>query len=198
MVAGSILPVSYHNNKVYFLFGKENPMEDSAKGFSDFGGRIEEGESPYDGALREGAEELTGFLGDKEELHRLIQRQGEIYTHTSDTYHVHMFYYPYDENLVKYYNQNHDYLWSHMDTKILNESKLFEKIEIQWFEARSLKKHVKKFRPFYQKIVMEMLKEMPAIERFVKSKRRHNKTHKKKGDSGSLVKRTWKISKNTL
>lgn len=35
MVAGSILPITLHEGKLYFLFGKENPMEDSAKGFSD-------------------------------------------------------------------------------------------------------------------------------------------------------------------
>ena len=40
MVAGSILPVAYYKNKLYFLFGKENPMEDSSKGFSDFGGGV--------------------------------------------------------------------------------------------------------------------------------------------------------------
>ena len=41
MVAGSILPVTIHNDKLYFLFGKENPSEKSAKGWSDFGGRLE-------------------------------------------------------------------------------------------------------------------------------------------------------------
>ena len=45
MVAGSILPVAMENGKLYFLFGKENPMENSAKGFSDFGGRIEKNDS---------------------------------------------------------------------------------------------------------------------------------------------------------
>jgi predicted NUDIX family NTP pyrophosphohydrolase len=63
MVAGSILPITIHNNKLYFLFGKENPMEDSAKGWSDFGGRVDAGETPFTAALREGGEELTGFLG---------------------------------------------------------------------------------------------------------------------------------------
>ena len=62
MVAGSILPVALHKGKLHFLFGKENPMEDSAKGFSDFGGRVDAGETPFTAALREGSEELTGFL----------------------------------------------------------------------------------------------------------------------------------------
>ena len=36
MVAGSILPIALNEKgELCFLFGKENPMEDSAKGFSD-------------------------------------------------------------------------------------------------------------------------------------------------------------------
>ncbi len=62
MVAGSILPISFNTKgELCFLFGKENPMEDSAKGFSDFGGRLENNETPFQGALREGSEELTGL-----------------------------------------------------------------------------------------------------------------------------------------
>jgi 8-oxo-dGTP pyrophosphatase MutT (NUDIX family) len=77
MVAGSILPVTIHNNKLYFLFGKENSMEDSAKGWSDFGGGVDKGETPYSTALREGGEELTGFLGDKKNIQKLINdREG--------------------------------------------------------------------------------------------------------------------------
>ena len=44
MTGSSILPVSIHNEKIYFLFGKETELEQSAKGFSDFGGGIEKGE----------------------------------------------------------------------------------------------------------------------------------------------------------
>ena len=73
MVAGSILPVTIYKNQLYFLFGKENQLEDSAKGWSDFGGRLENNETPYQAALREGAEELTGFLGDSKELNKLIR-----------------------------------------------------------------------------------------------------------------------------
>ena len=64
MVAASILPVALHKGKIYFLFGKENEMEDSAPGFSDFGGRVENSESIMETALREGSEELCGFLGE--------------------------------------------------------------------------------------------------------------------------------------
>jgi 8-oxo-dGTP pyrophosphatase MutT (NUDIX family) len=178
MVAGSILPVSFHKGKIYFLFGKECPAEESAKGFSDFGGGVKEGETPYEGALREGAEELSGFLGDKHELHKLLKRQGRLYTHVSDTYHIHMFYYPYDESLIKYYNQSHAFLWEHLDKTTVHDTCLFEKIEIQWFDANTLKTQLRHFRPFYRKIVLELLEDIDKIKQFVQTKQKHNRTKK--------------------
>ena len=74
MTGSSVLPVSLHEGKLYFLFGKENDKEDSAKGFSDFGGGIEKGESKMETAIREGAEEITGFLGNPEQLKKLIKK----------------------------------------------------------------------------------------------------------------------------
>jgi hypothetical protein len=106
MVAGSILPITIHNDKLLFLFGKENPDEKSAKGWSDFGGKIEHTETPFEGALREGSEELTGFLGNKSQLKKLIRNNGGIYKLKLNSYHIHMFYIEYDENLPKYFNQN--------------------------------------------------------------------------------------------
>ena len=76
MVAASILPICIHNGKLHFLFGKENPMEQSAKGWSDFGGRKEANESIFKAALREGSEELTGFLGDENKLKQTIRKNG--------------------------------------------------------------------------------------------------------------------------
>jgi hypothetical protein len=37
-MGAGILPTTIHNGKLYFLFGKEGKYEDSAPGFSDFGG----------------------------------------------------------------------------------------------------------------------------------------------------------------
>ena len=112
MVAGSILPITIHNDKLYFLFGKENELEKSAKGWSDFGGRAEAGETPYKAALREGSEELTGFLGNKNQIQKLINKNGGVFKITHNSYHVHMFFLKYDENLPKYFNKNHYFLWN--------------------------------------------------------------------------------------
>lgn len=166
MVAGSILPITIYNNELFFLFGKENSMEDSAKGWSDFGGGCENGETPYKTALREGGEELTGFLGDGKNIQKHIRENGGIYKLTKDTYHVHMFYIDYDENLPKYYNNNHRFLWERMDKTILNKSKLFEKIEIGWFSIHDIKKHRNKFRIFYRTIADLFLEDVENIRTF--------------------------------
>jgi 8-oxo-dGTP pyrophosphatase MutT (NUDIX family) len=165
MVAGSILPFTIHNGKVYFLFGKENSLADTP-GFSDFGGGVEGNEDPFQTALREGGEELTGFLGDSNALDILIKKNGGFYKIIHNTYNIHVIYIDYDENLPKYYNQNHEFLWKRMNKKYLNNTKLFEKIEIKWFSISHMKKHKNKFRNFYQEIVPKIIHEVPFILKY--------------------------------
>ena len=183
MVAGSILPITFNeNNELCFLFGKENPMEDSAKGFSDFGGRLDKNETPYDAALREGSEELTGFLGNKKKLRKLIKKNGGYYNLINESYHVHIFYMEYDKNLPKYYNDNHMFLWNAMDKNVLNDSKLFEKIEIDWFTEKQMKSRRSEFRNFY-KIIVDMLLNDDEIKKFAE------KCRNKKGKKSKTVKK---------
>ena len=166
MVGSSILPVAIRNRKLYFLFGKENPLEDSAKGFSDFGGGNESSESLYETAIREGAEELTGFLGDGKQLQTLMHKHGKLFKiNHKDQYHVHIFLMDYDENLPKYYNNNHQFLWRQMNKNVLNESKLFEKIEIEWFTPKMMRERRNEFRPFYREIVDHILKKEHMIRK---------------------------------
>jgi len=187
MTGSSILPVTIHNGELYFLFGKENEKEKSAKGFSDFGGGNENGETLYDTAMREGAEELTGFLGDATTIRKHIERNGGVYhINHNDQYHVHIFYLNYDDNLVKYYNQNHAFLWKKMDTDYLSKTKLFEKIEIQWFSLKEMKERRKEFREFYREIVDGFLGEhLSKIKTFIqkvskKQKQKFGRTTRKK------------------
>ena len=183
MVAGSILPVTIHNNKLYFLFGKENPMEDSAKGWSDFGGGVENGETPFSTAMREGGEELTGFLGDGKNVKKLIHKNGGVYKIQHNNYHVHIFFLEYDENLPKYYNNNHIFLWERMDKNVLSKTKLFEKIEINWFSIEDMENKRSEFRNFYQEIVDKFIENKENIYKFIEKKvkkisKKHNVTKK--------------------
>jgi 8-oxo-dGTP pyrophosphatase MutT (NUDIX family) len=174
MVAGSILPVTIHNNKLYFLFGKENPMEDSAKGWSDFGGGVENGETPFTTAMREGGEELTGFLGNGKNIKKLIQKNGGVYKIQHNKYHVHIFFLEYDEDLPKYYNNNHIFLWERMDKNVLSKTKLFEKIEINWFSIEDMENKRNEFRNFYQEIVEKFIENKENIYKFIDKKMKRN------------------------
>ena len=201
MPGSSILPVAIHNNKLYFLFGKENSLEDSAPGFSDFGGGIENGETPFETAVREGSEELTGFLGNPSQIRQHIKKMGGTYafTHTNSknstqNYTVHVVKYPYDPILPKYYNNNHHFLWNRMNRKFLKSTKLFEKIEIEWFCEDELKKRMSEYRPFYREVIETLLQKTEQIREFInknktssrnssiryinKSKNKLNKTHR--------------------
>ena len=175
MPGSSILPVSIHKNKLYFLFGKENSLEDSAPGFSDFGGGMEDGETPFETAVREGSEELTGFLGTPGDIKKHVKKSGGMFafTHTNSknsnlNYTVHIVKYPYDPIMPRYYNNNHNFLWDRMNRQFLKSTKLFEKIEIEWFCEDELKKRMHEYRPFYREVVETLLQKLHQIREFVK------------------------------
>jgi hypothetical protein len=182
MPAGSILPVALHGGKLYFLFGKENPMENSSVGFSDFGGGKESGESFYDAAIREGCEELTGFFGSRSQLKARIRKNGgalaiPYHFENGNEYRVHVICTDYDESLVEHYNNNHRFLWEHkaISNNTLNGSKLFEKIEIQWVCETQLRSFMPKMRAFYRDIAKLLITKIPKIKAFI---RRGNKSRR--------------------
>lgn len=90
MTGSGFLPVSYVDNKLMFLFGLESVCESSAKGWSDFAGGMEKNENEnsdkdiYHSALREFAEETTGFLGGPREIDELVKRNGGYVKYSYD------------------------------------------------------------------------------------------------------------------
>lgn len=189
MTGSSILPVTIKNNKLFFLFGKEHAT-DNSPGFSDFGGGVEKGEDIFETAMREGGEELTGFLGDAKEIKEKIKKAGGCYKiiynfpdNSDNSYHIHIFKIDYDENLPIYYNANHNFLWKNMNSETLKRTKLFEKTHIQWFSIDDMKKRRSEFREFYQNILDRIIFEEKTILKFLKtitSKNLKRKTRKNK------------------
>lgn len=175
-MGGSILPVTIHNNKIYFLFGKERDIDENP-GWSDFGGGTDKGETLFQTAIREGGEEMTGFLGSSADIKKLLNKYGtynvdyksEGYT----TYRCHIFPMDYDDKLPFYYNNNQQFLQKRLDQKVIRNTKIFEKTQIKWFSFNEIKKDIKQFRSFYQNIVHLILGNKSAIEGFV------NKSFKK-------------------
>lgn len=187
MVGCSILPVTIVNNKLHFLFGKEH-SSDTTPGYSDFGGGNEKGESVYETAMREGGEELSGFLGGPSDIKKLIRSSGGYYKLTynfpdqnGNAYHIHLFHMNYDENLPKYYNANHKYLWERMNNEYLKSTKIFEKCKIDWFSQDDVSNRRSEFRSFYQNITDMILDHEPEIRTFLnKTKKRKQKKHTRK------------------
>jgi hypothetical protein len=185
-MGASILPISIINNNIYFLFGKERDIDENP-GWSDFGGGTEKGESYLDTACREGSEELTGFLGDEDQIKTLIMKNGtfiiDFNSNGHSTYKVHLFPLKYDPMLTHYYNNNQIFLQNKLDPKIIKNTKLFEKTQIKWFSFSDIKKKKSEFRSFYQNIIQLILENKVNITKFLKKKNNFlnkNYFHKKK------------------
>ena len=172
-MGGSILPVTLHNNKICFLFGKERDVDENP-GWSDFGGGTDKGESFIQTACREGGEELTGFLGSSADIKKLLNKYGtynidlKSQNHQYGTYRCHIFPMEYDEMLPYYYNNNQRFLQKWLNPKIIKNTKIFEKTQIKWFTFDDIKKQRNEFRSFYKDIIDMILKDRLNIEEFIK------------------------------
>ncbi len=125
-MGAGILPTTIYKNKLYFLFGKENKYEDTAPGFSDFGGGTDNKETYMETAIREGGEELTGFLGSDEELKKMLERNGtyniDNKTPHGSIYRIHIFPMTYDPLLPFYYNNNQRFLQKLLEPVVIKKN----------------------------------------------------------------------------
>ena len=186
-MGAGILPTTIRNNKLYFLFGKENRFEDSAPGYSDFGGGTDDSETYLQTAVREAGEELTGFLGGDKDIKKLLNKHG---TYNIDyksgekfsVYRMHIFPMEYDPMLEFYYNNNQRFIQKRLDPSVIKASKIFEKEEIRWVCVDDIMKMRREFRSYFQNIADMIYAERVAIKRFVvKSlKKTKNRTLKKR------------------
>jgi len=175
-MGGGILPVAIKNNKIYFLFGKENELDDTP-GWADFGGGKEEGETPLETATREGSEEINGFLGSANKLKEIVKKN-KVVTIQFKEYTTYIFYMDYDDKLPYYYKNNYEFFSRYLPhVKHKKDNGLLEKAKIKWFSYDELKKNKNEFRGFYQNIVDLIIKQEKNICNKLRSK---NKTRKQR------------------
>ena len=168
-MGAGVLPTTIRNGKIWFLFGKENKFEKSAPGFSDFGGGPNGKESQFDTAIREGGEELTGFLGSDEQLRKMCMVRGTYNIDlTAIKYRTHIFPMKYDPYIEKYYNNNQRFIQKHLDPEVIKTSKIFEKAEIKWICIDDLHKMRPKFRHFFANVIDQIIEQKDDIEVFMK------------------------------
>lgn len=195
-MGAGILPTALYKGKLYFLFGKENKYEDSAPGFSDFGGGTDNSETYIQTAIREAGEELTGFLGSDKDIKKMLQKHGtyniDYKSGNHSTYRMHIFPMVYDALLPFYYNNNQRFLQKRLDPKIIQNSKIFEKEEIRWVCVDDLTKMRSQFRYYFQNIVDMILREKKQINSFIKKSinlRKSKKQNTKKNKNKTLKKK---------
>ena len=180
-MGAGILPAAIHNNKLYLLFGKENKYEDSAPGYSDFGGGTDNTETFLKTAVREAEEELTGFLGNKEVITNLLKKGTyniDLLSEKYSTYRCHIVKYNYDPMLPFYYNNNNRFLQKKIPN-IIKRSKIFEKQHIKWVCVEDLPKLRNTFRHFFRDVIDEIYSKRVAIKSFVKNQKFNKKKTKK-------------------
>jgi 8-oxo-dGTP pyrophosphatase MutT (NUDIX family) len=171
-MGAGILPTTIHDGKLYFLFGKEGKFEDSAPGFSDFGGGSDNSESYFETAVREAGEELTGFLGNDADIRKMLKKNGTYnIDYTSNighkTYRMHIFPFEYNHWLTHYYNNNQRFLQKNLPDEVFKTTKIFEKAEIRWVCVDDLAKMRQQFRSYFQNIVDMILQQKDAIKKFI-------------------------------
>lgn len=171
-MGAGILPTCIYKNKVYFLFGKEHEYCDTP-GWSDFGGGPDNSETYMQTAIREGGEELTGFLGSDADLSKMLKKGTFNIDYKSNghsIYRMHIFKMNYDPALPYYYNNNQRFLQSHLDPAIIKKTKIFEKAQIRWICIDELPKMRKEFRSYFQDIVTIICDKKQDIYRFINKK----------------------------
>ena len=151
-MGGGIVPIAKYNNTIYLLFGKEV----HGKQWSDFGGGKEGDETRFQTAIREGCEELNGFLGCEHSLKKQVSNN-LIATVDTEQLRTYLFEVKYNKDLPFYFNNHHKFINKKLPNKV-NKNGLFEKSHIKWFTIQELKKSRSSFRPFYRKVVDNIIK----------------------------------------
>lgn len=181
MTGVGFLPVAMYKNKLYFLFGKERDRpNETARGWADFGGGSEEGETTYQTASREGAEELSGFLGNQKKIRSLLNKKKLVIKTDDKNYTTFIVPIEYDENLPKYFNNQISFINGYVGNYKLNNTTMYEKQEIKWYTLNMLQTHKKKFRTFYQEVVGKILKNKSTIQKLFKGKKTKKQTKTRK------------------
>ena len=161
-MGGGILPAAIHKNQLFFLFGKENNSADTP-GWSDFGGGKEGQERPITTSVREGYEELSGFLGSRSQINTQV-KDNLICSVESKNYTTFIFKAEYCPMLPIYFNRNFKFMKNHAP-HILSKNGLYEKSEIKWFTPEDVRQNRGHFRSYYDN---EFLDAILAEEKNIK------------------------------
>ena len=159
-MGAGILPITIFKGTLYLLLGQERQEHL----WSDFGGSSNKRELPFKTAIREGAEELNGFLGNEKKLSQLVSNN-KLLTIKHQRYTSYVFYTSYNKDLPTFFSNVNNFAETHLKDKIdINHNGLFEKTNIEWvsinkFKNANAKTNANiKIREFYLPIITTLIK----------------------------------------
>ena len=197
-----MIPVAMHDGKLHFLFGQENDViRDASKNqdWGDFGGSAKPGESEMDTCVREGAEELNGFFGNKHDFRALL-RKNQIIKLTYDTRVTYLMRVDYDERLPIYFNNNYRFIKETSNLRAIAahpENGYFEKSHVRWFTLEDLKRERGAFREYFRNFLDMIQYRAPEIRRIIEN-RRKNKTRRQTNGRRTIKKRRMNPTKLSI
>ena len=191
MGGGGVIPVALHNGKLHFLFGQENDIiKDASKNqdWGDFGGSAKPGESEMDTCVREGAEELNGFFGNKRDFRALLLKN-QLLKLTYDTRVTQLMRVDYDERLPFYFNNNYRFIKETSNLRAIAahpDNGYFEKSHVRWFTLEDLKRERGAFREYFRNFLDMIQYRAPEIRRLMekRSEKRGKRSNKRSDRRG--------------
>tara|TARA_R110002074_G_scaffold83641_5_gene186011 strand:- start:255 stop:743 length:489 start_codon:yes stop_codon:yes gene_type:complete len=155
-MGAGILPLAIYRNTIFILLGQErhNGL------WSDFGGTSIKGESKLDTAIREGNEELNGFLGNKETMKKRVLNNLLMELDNKDRYTTFVYRTKYSKLLPILFENNNLFIEQNLDKEIIYKSNgLFEKNKIKWFPISYFEKYDNRniIRPYYYPIIENII-----------------------------------------
>tara|TARA_Y100000741_G_scaffold180458_1_gene137199 strand:+ start:4363 stop:4884 length:522 start_codon:yes stop_codon:yes gene_type:complete len=156
-MGAGILPVALYRGTLYLLLGQERNNNNL---WSDFGGGSHKGEKPFKTAIREGTEELNGFLGSEEELEEEVNKN-MVLSICYDKYTTYIFKIKYNTDLPKYFINNNKFI-EYQASSIIDtqHNGLYEKKTIEWLNINKFKnpKNIYILRPHYREHILSTVK----------------------------------------
>jgi hypothetical protein len=131
--------------------------------------------------VREGAEELNGFYGNKRDFRALLLKN-QILKLTYDTRVTHLMRVDYDERLPFYFNNNYRFIKETANLRSIAahpENGYFEKSHVRWFTLADLKRERGAFREYFRAFLDMIAYRAPEIRRRLMHKRSKSKSKSK-------------------
>ena len=136
-MGAGVLPIALYKGTLFLLLGQERHNNL----WCDFGGSTINCEKPYKTAIREGIEELNGFLGNENDFETIVT-DNMILSITFDRYTSYIFRTNYDDKLPLYFTNVNNFAEFYLKDKIYTKNKIYSKDKIYTKDKIGIKDNI--------------------------------------------------------